>query len=102
MVLVILIIGLLAIRAFETYLFIKKVSKVCYKYDWKVINKNPELLLVKMGNKDYHLTSGWSAYNFMYLNGPSPILIFLSFKNLTIDNLYNKEVISRLNEYEII
>lgn len=97
-----LIIGLFAIRAVETYTFIKKVSNVCFKYDWKVINENPDLLLVKMGDKDYHLTSKWSAYNFLYLNGPSPIFMFLSFRRMTIKNLYNKEAVDRLNKYEII
>ena len=97
-----LIIGLFSIRAIETYFFIKKVSKVCLKYDWKVINENPELLLVKMADKDYHLTNKWSAYNFLYLNGPSPIFMFLSFKRMTIENLYNKEVVNRIKKYEII
>jgi len=59
MIAIYLILGLLAIRGFETYRFIQKVSMVCFKYDWKVINENPEFLLVKMADEDYHLTNGW-------------------------------------------
>ena len=102
MVVLTLIITFFGIRVIETYLFIKKVSKVCFKYDWKLINDNPELLLVKMGDKDYHLTNKWSAYNFLYLNGPSPIFMFFSFKRMTIENLYNKEAVNRIKKYEII
>ena len=102
MVVLALIIGLFTIRAIETYFFIKKVSKLCFEYDWKVINDNPELLLVKMADKNYHLTSKWSAYNFLYLNGPSPIFMFLSFKRMTIENLYNKEAVNRIKQYEIV
>jgi len=102
MIVLALIIGLFSIRAIETYFFIKKVSKVCYNYDWKIIDENPEFLLIKMGDKNYHLTSEWSAYNFLWLNGPSPLSMFLSFKRMTIENLYNKEVVNRLKNYEII
>lgn len=102
MVVLALIIALFSIRAIETYFFIKKVSKICFKYDWKVINDNPELLLVKMRDKNYYLTNKWSAYNFLYLNGPSPIIMFLSFKQMTIENLYNKEAVNRIKKYEII
>lgn len=102
MVVLALIVALFSIRAIETYLFIKKVSKVCHQYDWKVINDNPELLLIKMSDKNYHLTNDWSAYKFLYLNGPSPLFMFLSFKRMTIENLYNKEVVNRVKQYEII
>jgi len=102
MVVLALIIGLFSIRAVETYFFIKRVSKVCFKYDWKVINDNPEFLLIKMADKDYHLTNKWSAYNFLFFNGPSPLTMFLSFRRLTIENLYNKEAVNRIKKYEII
>ncbi len=102
MIAIYLIILLVAVRAIETRLFLKRVSKACYKYDWKVINENPELLLIKMANKDYHLTHGWSAYNFLFLKGPSPLSMFLSFKSMTIENQYNNEVVDRLKQYEII
>jgi hypothetical protein len=81
----------------------KRVSKICNKYDWKHIDKNPLCLLDKMENEnDYYLTSEWSAYNFLFLKGPSPKQMFLSFKPLTIEKQYNKEVVERLKEYEII
>lgn len=90
-------------RVIEFILFMKKVSKVCYKYDWKYINKHPMNLLDFMKNrKTYYLTSEWSAYNFLYLKGPSPKSMFLSFKRLTIESQYNKEIVDRLKEYEVI
>jgi hypothetical protein len=102
MIAIYLIILLVAVRALETRLFLKRVSKVCYNYDWKVINDNPELLLIKMANKNYHLTHGWSAYNFLFMKGPSPLSMFLSFKSMTIETQYNNEVVDRLKQYEVI
>jgi hypothetical protein len=96
-----LIIGLFAIRAVDFYLFMKRVSKTCQKYDWKAIDENPELLLEKMNNKDYHLTSKWSAYNFVIMKGPSPLYMFLNFKPLNIETQYNKSVVNRLNGLKI-
>ena len=93
---------ILLARYFEVKIFLKKVSKVCNKYDWKYINDNPECLLDKMKNENgYYLTSEWSAYNFMFLNGPSPKEMYLSFKPLTLKNVYDKEVLDRINKYEI-
>ena len=93
----------LIVRYIEFTIFMKKVSKVCNKYDWKHINKNPLCLIEKMKNEnDYYLTSEWSAYNFLFLKGPSPKKMFLSFKPLTIEKQYNEQVINKLKEYEII
>ena len=92
----------LVVRYIEFTIFMKKVSKVCNDYDWKYINKHPMCLLDIMENrKSYYVTSEWSAYNFLFLNGPRPLSMFLSFKKLTIECQYNKEVIDRLKEYEI-
>lgn len=99
MVAIILI--LILVRVLETYLFIKKVSKVCHQYDWKQVN-NDDMLILEIREKDYYLTSNWSAYNFMFLNGPSPIAVFFSFKILTIENQYNKEVVDKLIKNEVI
>ena len=89
-------------RIIEFRLFMKTLSKLCYKYDWKYVNKHPMCLLDIMENrKSYYVTSEWSAYNFLFLNGPRPLSMFLSFKKLTIESQYNKEVIDRLIEYEI-
>jgi hypothetical protein len=101
MVVLILILFFVLLRGIETYFFIKKVSKVCYKYDWKHVNNN-DMLLLEIREKDYYLTSEWSAYNFMSLKGPSPLKMFFSFKILTISTQYNNDVINRLKEYEII
>ena len=92
---------LILVRGIETYLFIKKVSKVCHQYDWKQVN-NDDMLILEIKEKDYYLTSNWSAYNFMFLNGPSPMSMFFSFKILTIENQYNKEVVDKLIKNEVI
>jgi len=93
---------LMLVRYFEVKLFLRKVSKLCNKYDWKYINEHPECLLDKMKNENgYYLDSEWSAYNFLFLKGPSPKQMYLSFKPLTLNNVYDKEVLERLNKYEI-
>ena len=55
-----------------------------------------------MQDKDYYVTKEWSAYNFLFLKGPSPIAMFFSFKSMTIENHYNKHVVDRIKQYEII
>jgi hypothetical protein len=90
-------------RIVEFILFMKKLNKICHKYDWKFINKNPmKLLDVIKNKKSYYLTNEWSAYNFLYLKGPSPKSMLISFKRLTIESQYNKTVVDRLKEYEVI
>lgn len=90
-------------RIIEFILFMKKLSRLCHKYDWKYVNKNSIHLLDIMKNrKTYYMTSEWSAYNFLFLKGPSPKSMFLSFKRLTIENQYNNDVLTRLKEYEVI
>jgi hypothetical protein len=102
MIAIYLIVGLVAIRGIETYRFIKSISKLCYKYDWALINDGNELLLLDMADKDYMETKEWSAYNFLFLKGPSPLGMFLSFKSMNIETQYNKEVVDRIKKYEII
>ena len=98
-----LILATLVTRIIEFVLFMKKLSKICHKYDWKYVNKHPMCLLDIMKNrKGYYMTNDWSAYNFLYLKGPSPKSMFLSFKKLTIENQYNKKIVDRLKEHEII
>ena len=97
-----LIIGLISVRAIECYLFIKRVSKACNKYDWKYVNDGNDLLLLEIIKEDYYVTSEWSAYNFVYLKGPSALSMFFSMKPITIKDQYNKEVINKLNKYEVI
>lgn len=98
-----MIIGVVVIRTIEFYLFMRKLTKICFKYDWKYINKNPMCLIDKMKNKDtYYLTSEWSAYNFLYLKGPSPKQMFFSLRPLRIETQYNEQKVNRLKEYEVI
>jgi len=85
------------IRAFKLRKFLKNITKVCHIYDWKHVDENGELLL-EIIKDDYWLESKWSAYNFMYLNGPSPIRIFFSFKALELKNFYNKEIIEKVKK----
>ena len=60
-------------------------------------------LIDKMKNKDtYYLTSEWSAYNFLYLKGPSPKQMFFSLRPLRIETQYNEQKVNRLKEYEVI
>lgn len=96
-----LLLGLVMVRGIETYYFIKKVSKACHQYDWKHVNQN-DLLILEMMKEDYYLTCEWSAYNFLYMKGPSPMSMFFSFKPLTIEKQYNNKMIKELKKYEII
>ena len=102
MIAILLIVGLLMIRAVDCFFFIKRISKVCHKYDWAYVNDGNDLLLLDMQDEDYFVTKEWSAYNFLFLKGPSPISMFFSFKLLTIENHYNKHVVDRIKQYEII
>jgi hypothetical protein len=98
-----LILVTLVTRIIEFRLFMKKLSKVCHKYDWKYVNKHPMCLLDMIKDKkNYYVNSEWSAYNFLFLKGPNPRSMFLSFKRLTIESQYNKKVVDRLKEYEVI
>ena len=53
-----------------------------------------------LGNEDYYETCEWSAYNFLYLNGPNPLMVFFSFKAITIEAQYDKKIVERLYRYE--
>jgi hypothetical protein len=86
-------------RTFQVYFFIKKVSKECHIYDWRCVDENP-LLLIEILKDDYFTNAEWSAYNFLFLKGPSPLSIFFSFKNLTIENIYGRELSEKLKKYE--
>jgi hypothetical protein len=101
MVILTLVFALIVTRIVECYLFIKRVSKVCYTYDWEFVDANENHLL-DIIKKDYHLTNNWSAYNFLYLKGPSPLSIFFSIKPITIEKQYDKAVVDRIKKYAII
>jgi hypothetical protein len=101
MITLLFLIILISVRALECYFFVRKVSKICNKYDWKYVNENDTLLLEILEDK-YYLNKEWSAYNFLFLKGPSPLSMFFSTKSITIEKQYNKEAIKKLKKYEII
>ena len=92
---------LILVRTFRVYYFIKRVSKLCNKYDWNFVEDNESYVLYIMED-NYYLYSEWSAYNFLFLKGPSPIHMFFSLKPLTIEKQYNECAVNKLKEYEII
>ena len=98
---IIFILILVGLRFVECYVFLKKVSKACHKYDWKYVNSH-DILLLEMLEDKYYLTSEWSAYNFLYLKGPNPLSLFFSCKPFTIEDQYNEYAVKRLVEYEVI
>lgn len=101
MVTIIFIIAIIGVRALECYLFIRKVSKACHKYDWKHVNNN-DLLLLEILEDKYYLKREWSAYNFLFLKGPNPLKLFFSTKRLTIEKQYDVDAVKKLKQYEII
>jgi len=98
MMFILFLIAVFLVRGVEFYLFIKKVSKLCSDYDWKYVDSNEHLVL-EIIKKNYYKTNEWSAYNFLYLKGPSPFSIFFSFKLLTIENIYNKDIVEKIKKY---
>lgn len=103
MLVIILISLFLIVRVLHVYFFIKKISKICYAYDWKYIDEHGDPLLdVLADEKGYHLTAEWSAYNFLFLKGPSPFSFFFSLKPLTIKSQYSPEAVEKLKKYELI
>jgi len=92
----------LVIRLVELIVLLKKVSRVCNTYDWKHADKYGYPVIEMLERDDYYMTSKWSAYNFLMMEGPNPLLMFFSLKPLTIEGQYNKEGINRLKEYEVI
>lgn len=99
---IMIILAILIVRGVELYFFLKKVSRTCHKYDWQHVDHNGLLLIDILTDEDYTKTREWSAYNFLFYNGPSPLEMFLSFKSLKIETQYDKEVVKKLREYEII
>jgi hypothetical protein len=93
---------LVTIRVIEVVVFIKKVNKVCNQYDWMFVETNEAKLIDMLSDKNYHVTKEWSAYNFLFLKGPNPLMLFFSTKPLTLEAQYNKEAVEKLKQYEII
>lgn len=70
-----LLILVILLRIVQVYLFIKQVSRECDIYDWMSVDENP-LRLLEILEDDYYVTAEWSAYNFLFLKGPSPLSMF--------------------------
>jgi len=75
--------------------FMHNITKVCHIYDWKCVDENGNLLPEIMV-PEYFLEAEWSAYNFLYLKGPSPWRIFFSFKALELKNFYDAEIVEKI------
>lgn len=78
------------VRGIQLYLFLKKVSELCNIYDWKHADKHGFPAIEILEKNDYYMTSKWSAYNFLFIQGPDPMLMFFSLKPLRIEEQYNK------------
>jgi hypothetical protein len=101
MVVLLILFGLFVfIRIIQVYFFIKYINKKCNIYDWRCVDEDP-MLMFEILEADYYINTEWSAYNFLFLKGPSPLSIFFSFKQLTIENIYGKEKAEKLNRHEI-
>jgi len=91
----ILIIFSLLIRLIQFKKFIKNISIICHMYDWKIVDEEPEKLL-QILKEDYYMDAEWSAYNFLFLKGPSPLAMFFSFKKLSVYNFYDLNLINKI------
>ena len=84
------------IRFILLYKFIGNISILCNMYDWKCVDENPEEYLLEILKENYYVNNEWSAYNFMFLKGPSPIYMYFSFKPINLDSFYPQEVINKV------
>jgi hypothetical protein len=98
----IVVLVLLSIRIIEYLIFIKKVSKICNTYDWKYIDEHGYPLIEVLKDEHYYLKSEWSAYNFLFMKGPSPANMIFNLKPLSIKSQYNNKAIEKLKTYEVI
>lgn len=95
-----MVLAMLITRGIELYTFLKKISKTCHEYDWKHVDHNGHLLVEMLTDEDYTKTREWSAYNFLFFKGPSPLEMFFCFKTLRIESQYDKDVVKKLRQYE--
>ena len=92
-----LIVVSLLIRVIKFAKFMNNITKVCHIYDWKHVDENGNLL-PEIIEHNYWIKSEWSAYNFLYLKGPSPWRIFFSFKALELKNFYDAKIVEKVKE----
>ena len=97
---ILIVLAMLITRGIDLYFFLKNVSRTCHKYDWKHVDHNGSLLVEMLTDEDYTKTREWSAYNFLFYKGPSPLEMFFSFKSLKIETQYNEEVVKKLRQYK--
>jgi len=91
-----LLLSILIFRFILVYYFIKKISKLCFLYDRRFVKKNNEYFIEMVRDKHYFKKSSWSAYNFLFLKGPSFTQMVFSLKPLTLESQYDKESINKL------
>lgn len=63
-------------------------------------DENIQLVLDFM-KKDYHLTAEWSAYQWVFFNGPNPYLMAFLFKPLTIKGQYGESTVRKFIDYYV-
>lgn len=83
------------VRFIELRLFLKNLSKSCHLYDRKYVDEHVESdysLITQFTSEKYYLNAKWSAYNFIFLQGPSPLQMFFLPKILTLKNVYGDKV----------
>ena len=83
------------IRFIQMKKFLKNLSVICHMYDWKIVDEDPEKLL-EILKENYYMDAEWSAYNFLFLKGPSPFSMYFSFKVVDIYNFYEKEIVDKV------
>jgi hypothetical protein len=76
--------------------FLKNISVICHMYDWKCVDENPESYMLEILKEEYYMKNEWSAYNFMFLKGPSPLYMYFSFKPIDLESFYSQEVIEKV------
>lgn len=91
-----LLLSILIFRFVLVYYFIKKISKLCFLYDRRFVKKNNEYFIEMVRDKHYFRKSSWSAYNFLFLKGPSFTQMVFSLKPLTLESQYDKESVNKL------
>jgi len=101
-IIVVFILIVLITRIVEYLIFIKRVSKICSDYDWKYIDDHGYPVIDVLEDEHYYLKCEWSAYNFLFMKGPSPLEMIFGFKRLTIESQYNENSVEKLKKYEVI
>ena len=102
--LIVLTIVAIVTRIIQVYKFLTLVSKLCRIYDRNYVDKHGDgniQLILDIMEKDYHLKSQWSAYQWVFFKGPNPWLMPFSLKPLTIDGQYGKETAEKFIEYYV-